>query len=916
MFGGDIAQAVPVSACLELAHPDDREPLWHALERAASQGEGFELQVRGLQGDGQWRVGHIRAKAERLPAGGMRVYGTTQDVTEEVRARAALREATERLQHAFEDAPIGKGIVAMDGRWLEANRALCDLLGYSREELLERRIGELTHPDDAAADASVLEQFRAGRRDAYQVEKRYLRADGEEVWAQVNVSCVRLGDGSADYLVTQVQDITARRRSEAQLRAAEQRFRLAFEQAPIGISLVDPDGRRLRVNRAYCEMFGYSEEELVGTGVETITHPDDVEDSRAFLRRGLAGEQLPHREARFVDRAGNIVWVHARTTLVHDDGGAPLYFVSQLVDVTERKRTDAALKRLAAIVESSHDAIVATDREGLLTSWNPAAEQLYGYPAERVLGRSIDILSPAENVREARSLRALVMAGGPVEHYETRQRRADGTTRAVSLTKSPIRDDGGDIVGVSTITRDITEQLDAQKEIEQLLADQNAILASAGEGIYRVGADGRITFVNPSAARMLGWHAAELLGRRAHETLHHSHVDGSPFPFERCPLQRALRDGEIRRNTNEVFWRRDGSSFPVDWTSAPIRDGERISGAVVVFRDMSVQFAAEEERAALEERLRQLERLDTVGKLASGIAHDFNNLLAVISTYAALLADDVHDERLRGDVEQIRSATRSAAALTRQLLIFGRRDVGHDEPVDLDALVRTNEELLRRTLGERTTLHTRLAAQLRPVVADRAQLEQLVLNLVINARDAMPDGGTLEIGTANVDVTPGAVPGIEAGAYVRLTVRDSGHGMSEDIVAHAFEPFFTTKPRGQGSGLGLTTVYGIATNQGGTVELDSEEGRGTTVTVFLPVSEEPAAAPETPRAPGASRGSSLPFHSVVVVEDNDDVRDAATALLTRRGLQVAAVAAATRRWRSCAPATSPTCCSPTSSCRD
>jgi PAS domain S-box-containing protein len=890
MLGADLPQAVPVGVCIDLSHPDDREPLVRALRRAGERAEGFELRVRALHGDGRWRVAHIRASAERLPGGGTRVYGSAQDVTEEVQGRAALREVEERLQHAFENAPIGKGIVAMDGRWLEANRVLCELLGYSREELLDHRIGDITHPDHRAADAAVLEQFRAGRQETYQVQKRYVRADGKEVWAQVNVSCVRLGDGAADYLITQVQDISARRRSEAQLRAAEQRFRLAFEEAPIGISLVGPDGVRLSVNRAYCEILGYSAEELVGTDIEAVAHPDDVEQSRDVIRRGLAGESLASRETRFIDRAGNVVWVHARTTLVHDDDGEPLYFVSQLVDVTERKRTDATLKRLAAIVESSHDAIVATDRRGKLTSWNPAAERLYGYPAERVLGRSIDVLSPAANVQEARSLRALILAGGPVEHYETRQRRADGTTLAVALTKSPIRDEDGHIVGVSTITRDITERIAAQKEIEQLLGDQNAILASAGEGIYRIGADGRITFVNPSAALMLGWDPGELLGRHAHETLHHSHADGTPFPLERCQLHRCLRDGTVGRHTNEMFWRRDGSGFPVDWTSAPIRDGEHVSGAVVVFRDMSVQVAAEEERAALEERLRQLERLDTVGKLASGVAHDFNNLLAVMSTYAALLADDVDDERLGGYVEQIRSAARSAAALTRQLLIFGRRDVGHDEPVDLDALVRSSDELLRRTLGERTTFLTRLAAQLSPVVADRAQLEQLVLNLVINARDAMPDGGTLEIATENVDVAPGAVPGIEAGPYVRLSVRDSGHGMDEDVVAHAFEPFFTTKSRGHGSGLGLTTVYGIATKAGGTVEIDSEPGRGTTIGVFLPASQRAAAIPGDPQVHAPARASSLPFRSVVVVEDNERLRQAATALLIRRGLQVVAVA--------------------------
>jgi CheY-like chemotaxis protein len=242
---------------------------------------------------------------------------------------------------------------------------------------------------------------------------------------------------------------------------------------------------------------------------------------------------------------------------------------------------------------------------------------------------------------------------------------------------------------------------------------------------------------------------------------------------------------------------------------------------------------------------------------------------------------------VRANVEQIRAAARTGAGLTRQLLIFGRRDVARDEPVDLNALVEQTEGLLRRSLGERTTLRTALDCSLPPVVADRSQLEQLVLNLAINARDAMPDGGTLTIATAGVDVDGGEVAGLEAGRHVLLSVTDTGHGMEPGVVERAFEPFYSTKAVGQGTGLGLTTVYGIVTRAGGTVEIDSAPGEGTTVSVYLPAGAGAAAPAEAAPAPAAPAG---PPRRIMVVEDNDTVRDATAELLRRRGHDVTAVA--------------------------
>jgi signal transduction histidine kinase/CheY-like chemotaxis protein len=342
---------------------------------------------------------------------------------------------------------------------------------------------------------------------------------------------------------------------------------------------------------------------------------------------------------------------------------------------------------------------------------------------------------------------------------------------------------------------------------------------------------------------------------------------------------------------------RDVTGEPYDDTDLQLCAdlAERGAQAIYNARLMDDVLRADAERAAAQDRLRHAERMESLGQLVGGIAHDFNNLLNVIGGFADLLAEEIaglasEDARLGsvlGDVEQVRGAAQRAARLTRQLMIFARSDVVHPEVLSLNDIIAGLEQLLRRTLGEHITLNTAPAGGLWPVKADAGQLEQVLVNLAVNARDAMPGGGKLTIDTANITVDEAYAqgrPGLKPGRYARLRVSDTGAGMPPEVLARVFEPFFTTKEKGQGTGLGLATFYGIITGAGGYAQIYSEPGLGTTVTGLLAATSEQAARPQAPpAAPPRGRGE-----TILLVEDEISLQDLASRILTRNGYQVCA----------------------------
>jgi hypothetical protein len=536
---------------------------------------------------------------------------------------------------------------------------------------------------------------------------------------------------------------------------------------------------------------------------------------------------------------------------------------------------------LRAMVHSAHDAIFAVARDFTVLSWNPAAEALFGYPADEIVGRSIDVIIPADRRADQREMLLLMEAGARLERFRSRRRHRDGHWLQVTLTMSPLAGPGGDLIGYTVVARAVSTR-------ERLESSFQALLEAAPDAFVGVSEDGRVVLANTQAEVLFGLTRYGLIGKEIDKLLN------PPLPREVAVTPVVDEDPN---GPAAMAHRADGSSVPVEVSVSilPTDDG-RIRCAVI--RDITervraqerfLQLQAEAERAHVEAQLLRAQRLEGLGQLAGGVAHDFNNLIAVISNYATFIAESAAQDGLTeiaGDAAQITRAAQRGADLTHQLLAFARREVVRPRALSLNDVVTDVEQMLRRSIGEHITLDVRLEDGLSSIIADPGQLDQVLVNLAVNARDAMPRGGNLTIETRDLAVDhdyAAGRPHLRTGRYVRLRVSDTGTGMPPEVIERAFEPFYTTKPAGKGTGLGLATVYGIITASGGDLSIHSEPGIGTTITILLPTTDaRPAEVDEPVEQPPADyrRGT------VLAVEDEPALRDVLLRILAGAGHEV------------------------------
>jgi PAS domain S-box-containing protein len=547
-------------------------------------------------------------------------------------------------------------------------------------------------------------------------------------------------------------------------------------------------------------------------------------------------------------------------------------------------RTERELSRerdfSATVLDTVSSLVLVIDPEGRVLRFNRCCEAVSGFAAREVVGRPFwEILLPPGDVDHQRESFGRLVASGGASVDENPWRTRHGEERHIRWTNTPVLDAAGAVAYLVSTGLDVTEERRSRRELEATEQKLRGILDSIDDFVWSQRADTReMIFVSPSFERVYGIPADALL-RNTRVWLETVHPDDRERVESFVPrleaTGRAAMEYRIVRPDGSVRWVHDKA-----WA---VRDAsgrlERFDG---IARDITDQ-------KSLEEQLRQSQKLEAVGLLAGGIAHDFNNLLTAIGGYAELLAARLTaDRENRASAEAISRAAERAASLTRQLLAFGRKQVLQPKVFNPNRLIAEMEPLIRRLIGEDIDLSVEAAEDLGDVHADPGQLEQVLMNLVVNARDAMPRGGGLVIRTGNVEVD-GGVPrddrGLTEGSYVAVTVADSGEGMDDAVRSRVFEPFFTTKPMGKGSGLGLSTAYGIVRQSGGHIELRSTKGDGTTFRVLLPryagrrSAEPPAAAP---------RSFPVASETVLVVEDEPSVLDLAREFLEMEGYRVLA----------------------------
>jgi PAS domain S-box-containing protein len=564
----------------------------------------------------------------------------------------------------------------------------------------------------------------------------------------------------------------------------------------------------------------------------------------------------------------------------------------------ERRRADESQGRLAAIVGSSDDAIIGKTLDGLVTSWNQGAERIFGYTAEEMIGQPISRIAPPERPDEMRTILDAIRRGERVDHYETERVRKDGRRINVSLAVSAIRDPAGRIIGASKIARDVTERKRAEERSRRLLRFNQAIITHMGEGLYTVDAQGLVTFINPAAARMFGWTAAELVGRRMHDVTHYAHPDGTPFPAEECPGLQVVKQGTPLRDQADFFIRKDGTFFPVLYSSSPIETEGQVSGVIVVFRDVTRQSEAEAEREALlaiTERARAEAEAASRAKDAflATISHELRTPLSPILAWSRMLQRGTLDAgKAARAVETIERCAKAQAQLVEDLLDVSRIVSGKlrldVRPVDLAPVVHAAVDVVRPAAEAKgIRLHAVVDPRTGRVSGDPDRLQQVVWNLLSNAVKFTPKGGRVQVVLEKVN------------SHVEIAVSDTGEGISPDFLPHVFERFQQADQKMDrmhaGLGLGLAIVRHIVELHGGTVHAESPgAGQGAVFTVKLPLIVIARTAGEAqrrhPGAPGEAAEEraypSLDGVRVLLVDDDPDSNEVVRTLLASCGAEV------------------------------
>ena len=539
------------------------------------------------------------------------------------------------------------------------------------------------------------------------------------------------------------------------------------------------------------------------------------------------------------------------------------------------------LEIASAALEAADNAIVIVNRDGRIAWVNPAFCRMTGYSREESIGENPRLLKAGfHDVAFYRDLWETILAGR-VWHGEMLNRRKDGSTYTEEQTITPVRNSRGEIDYFVSIKQDVSERKRIEEELRRNETQWRTLVHAAPLAIAMLDAQRRIQVWNPAAEHTFGWSEADMLGR-----VMRMGPDGDRAGWDGF-LQRAM-DGEILEELALRTLRKDGRPVDVVISLAPLRDASgRITGIVALAADLTHRRQAEQALRESQAQLLQSQKMEAVGRLAGGIAHDFNNLLTVIMGRSQLqLMRLPADDPFRRDLNLIEQTARRASALTRQLLAFSRKQVLEPHVLDLNLVVEGLAPMLRRVIGEDIETVIVPGSELGAVCADPGQLEQVVMNLAVNARDAMPDGGRLTFETANVELDDEFVrthPGAQAGPFVTLTVRDTGVGMTSEVKARVFEPFFTTKEVGKGTGLGLATVYGIVKQHDGYIALESAPGQGAVFSIYLPRSRRAVWSGESTGiafSPMAASGT------VLLVEDDEGVRALAGDILRRLGYTV------------------------------
>ncbi|NOX90556.1 MAG: PAS domain S-box protein [Calditrichaeota bacterium] len=807
--------------------------------------------------------------------GGILIF---QDYTQEWMTEQLLKESKERYRKLVESTTDAI-IVYRPGKIVFANPAAAGLIGAnSVHELIGKSILNFVHPDYKNELQEHISNILENGKTAPFIEEKFIKLDGTLV--DVEVVATRIIYENKPALQIVVRDITDRKQAEMALHRSENLFRSVWENSFDGMRLCDENGTIIMVNDAFCRLTGKKRHELEGEPMSVIYYESEQkhvleQHIKRFKSKTIKRYLL--RKMRLFDNRE--VWFELSNSFIY--AGEYLLLLSIFRDITERKKVEEALaeseKRYRTIVETSHDGILIVDENYKFVYVNDQFCKIVGYSEKELIGRDFRKFL----AEESKDIVA--------ERYKRRQRgeevppkyefyiiRKDGQKRIVEISSTVIKDSRGKIQTISQI-KDITDRKQAEKDLRESEEKYRNLIEQSNDAIFLL-FNGKYELINRKFQEMFGVTQEETL-RPDFNFLQLVAPKSKQMVQERM---RYIASGEsVEPNYQFTAITRDGKEIEVEASVSHIKYKGGIATQGIL-RDIT-------ERKQLQDELLQAQKMESIGKLAAGIAHDFNNLLTVINGYSNLLIlDPSLPDGLKKKVEQIHKAGQQAAGLTNQLLAFSRKQVIHPKVVDLNQLIINMEKMLRRVISENIELIVKTTPFPIPITIDPAQLDQVLLNLAVNARDAMPDGGRLFIETSKVHFDYSRSkrhPFVQKGQYARLIVSDTGVGMDKETQAHIFEPFFTTKGVGHGTGLGLSTVYGIVKQNNGFILVNSKPGKGTTFRLYFPVaSDDIEAMDHTTQV--RKNNSLIGTETILLVEDEDAVRKFISDLLTEYGYHI------------------------------